>query len=60
MHLDDDGSLIIVGAAVTAPEVLAEIQQLSRIAPDELAVRAPKELKKAIWEACGGHDPHFD
>jgi hypothetical protein len=27
---------------------------------DEAVFRVPKQLRKAIWEACGGHDPSFD
>jgi hypothetical protein len=32
---------------------------VSHIEPHERAFRVPAELKKALWEACGGHDPHF-
>lgn len=61
VHSDDaDESLVIVGWPVEDPEILAKIQEVSHIEPHERAFRVPKELKKALWEACGGHDPRFD
>ncbi|MEV6985524.1 hypothetical protein AB0M95_30280 [Sphaerisporangium sp. NPDC051017] len=60
VHSDDaDGSLVIVGSHVTDPQVLAKIQEVSHIDPHEVAIRVPKELKKILWEACGGYDPSF-
>ncbi|WP_433498544.1 hypothetical protein ACQP1K_27275 [Sphaerimonospora sp. CA-214678] len=58
VHVDDtDGSFVIVGALVEDPDVLIEIQRESHIDPHERAVRVPRELRKALWEALGGHDP---
>ncbi|MEV7908460.1 hypothetical protein [Streptomyces anulatus] len=60
VHLDErDDSLVIVGWPVEDPEVLAEIQKMSHIESHERAFRVPKEVKKALWEACGGNDPDF-
>ncbi|GAA3540045.1 hypothetical protein GCM10022419_020140 [Nonomuraea rosea] len=60
VHGDDaDGSLVIVGWPVDDPDVLTQIRAVSHIEPHERAFRVPAELKKALWEACGGHDPHF-
>lgn len=60
VHLDDeDGSLVIVGRPEDTPEVLAKIREVSHIEDFERAFRVPAELKKSLWEACGGHDPHF-
>ena len=60
VHVDDtDGSLVIVGTLVEDPAVLAEIQRDSHIDPHERAVRVPHELRKALREALGGHDPDF-
>jgi hypothetical protein len=56
---EDDLSLLIVGELVEDPDVLAEIQKHSHIDPHERAVRVPRELRKAIWEALGGDDPNF-
>ncbi|MFD1539576.1 hypothetical protein [Nonomuraea guangzhouensis] len=61
VHSDDsDGSLVIVGWPVDDPEILAKIREVAHIEPHEAAFRVPKELKKALWEACGGHDPSSD
>ncbi|GIH27599.1 hypothetical protein Aph01nite_59090 [Acrocarpospora phusangensis] len=61
VHLDDsDGSLVIVGYPEEDSAVLDQIREVSHIEPHERAFRVPKELKKALWEACGGNDPHFD
>jgi hypothetical protein len=60
VHADEeDGSLVIVGWPVDDPEVLAKIREVSHIEPHERAFRVPKELKKSLWEACGGRDPDF-
>lgn len=55
-----DGSFVFVGWPITDPGVLAEIRSYNHIEPGEQAFRVPRELRKAIWEACGGHDPDFD
>lgn len=55
-----DGSFVFVGYPENDPNVIAEIQAYSHIDPGEQAFRVPRELRKAIWEACGGHDPDFD
>ncbi|WP_147267905.1 hypothetical protein [Spongiactinospora rosea] len=61
VHVDDaDGSLVIVGWPEEDQRVLAEIEAVSHIEPHERAFRVPRELKKALWEACGGNDPRFD
>jgi hypothetical protein len=57
---DRDGSFVFVGYPVTDPEVVVEIETFSHIDPGEQAFRVPRELRKAVWEACGGHDPDFD
>jgi hypothetical protein len=57
---ETDGSFIFVGWPVNEPEVIAEIQTCNHIDPGEQAFRVPRQLRKAIWEACGGHDPEFD
>ncbi len=60
VHADDtDGSLVIVGWPEEDPDVLAKIQEVSHIESHERAFRVPRELKKALWEACGGNDPDF-
>jgi hypothetical protein len=56
----EDGSLIFVGWPVDDPDVIAEVGAYSHIEEHERVFRVPKQLRKAIWEACGGHDPHFD
>ncbi|MFI6319723.1 hypothetical protein ACIBG8_19470 [Nonomuraea sp. NPDC050556] len=61
VHLDDsDGSLVIVGSKEDDPEVLDTIRQVAHIEDYERAIRVPKTVKKALWEACGGLDPDFD
>lgn len=55
-----DGSFVFVGYPITDPSVITEIESYSHIEPHEQAFRVPRELRKAIWEACGGHDPDFD
>lgn len=55
-----DGSFVFVGWPVNGPALIAEIEAYSHIDPGEQVFRVPKELRKAIWEACGGHDPDFD
>jgi hypothetical protein len=55
-----DGSFVFVGYPENDPDVIAEIEKHSCIDPGEQVFRVPKELRKAIWEACGGHDPDFD
>jgi hypothetical protein len=55
-----DGSLVFVGYPIEDPDVIAEIQTYSHIEAHERAFRVPSELRKSIWEACGGHDPQFD
>ncbi|KAA9379632.1 hypothetical protein F5972_08235 [Microbispora cellulosiformans] len=58
VHADDtDGSLVIVGTLIEDPDVLTEIQRHSHIDPHERAVRVPRELRKALREALGEHDP---
>jgi len=57
---DTDGSFVFVGYQVDDPGVIAEIQTHSHIELDERVFRVPRELRKAIWEACGGHDPDLD
>lgn len=56
---DTDGSFVFVGYPENDPGVIAEIEAHSHIDPGERAFRVPRELRKAIWEACGGHDPDF-
>jgi len=56
----DDGSFLFVGWPVNDPDKAAEVMEHSHIDPGEQLFRVPKELRKAIWEACGGHDPDFD
>jgi hypothetical protein len=55
-----DGSFIFVGWPVNDPDVIAEVETCSHIEEGEKVFRIPKQLRKAIWEACGGHDPSFD
>jgi hypothetical protein len=43
---DKDGSFVFVGYPVNDP--------------GEQVFRVPRELRKAIWEACGGYDPDFE
>lgn len=57
---EEDGSLVFVGWPENDPNVIAEIMQYNHIEPHERVFRVPRELRKAIWEACGGHDPDFD
>jgi hypothetical protein len=45
---------------VNDPGTIAEIETLSHIDPGEQVFRVPRELRKAIWEACGGYDPDFE
>jgi len=54
-----DGSFVFVGYPVNDPGTIAEIETLSHIDPGEQVFRVPRELRKAIWEACGGYDPDF-
>ncbi len=61
MSVDEaDGSFVFVGYPEDDPSVIAEIEQYSHIDPGERVFRVPGELRKAIWEACGGHDPDFE
>jgi hypothetical protein len=57
---DKDGSFVFVGYPVNDPGAIAEIEMLSHIDPGEQVFRVPRELRKAIWEACGGYDPDFE
>lgn len=57
---EEDGSFVFVGWPVDDPAVTAEIGTHSHIDPGERVFRVPRQLRKAIWEACGGHDPDFD
>jgi hypothetical protein len=57
---ESDGSFIFVGWPVDDPDVTAEITIYNHVDEGEAVFRVPKQLRKAIWEACGGHDPSFD
>ncbi|MEU5859779.1 MULTISPECIES: hypothetical protein [unclassified Nonomuraea] len=56
---EDTLDLVFVGIPIDDSDVIAEIEKHSRIYSTEQAFLIPKELRKAIWEALGGHHPDF-
>ncbi|TMR90365.1 hypothetical protein [Nonomuraea basaltis] len=56
---EDTQNLVFVGYPIDDPDVIAQIEQHSRIYKTEQAFLIPKELRRAIWEALGGHNPNF-
>ncbi|MFV2172558.1 DUF6879 family protein [Actinomadura sp. LOL_016] len=48
------GDLLQVGRKVTAPDVLAQIEQHTGIADDEVAIWTPANLRPALLEALSG------
>jgi hypothetical protein len=57
---EQDGSFIFVGWPIDDRGVIAEVETCNHVENGEAVFRVPRELRKAIWEACGGHDPDLD
>lgn len=57
---DTDGSFVFVGWPVDEADVIAQVEAHSHINPGERVFRVPQELREAILEACGTHDPDLE